>query len=360
VSTIFPAGKARCAIGDRSRTQCLAVAAVFAACLVVVTCGPGISAAGQTQNIDWPRWRGPNGDGISHETNWRASWPPRGPRKLWQKKVGTGYASVSVCRGRVYTMGTQGRDETVWCLDAETGNVVWKHSYRCRGRGKGWPGARIAPTIHGDRVYTLSVDGQIFCLDADRGTVVWSKDTKKELGSRGGRHAFSCHPIVDGDKVIVELGARRGSIVAFDRTRGQVVWQAGRDPAGHATPAIFENNGTRCLLVFTARALVAVDLANGRELWRFPCKIKYGCCIATPVVSGDKVFISSPYYDKGSTLLKAAGGKPTVVWHSREMRNHCSTCVLWGGYLYGFDGMVDTRGGKGVLKCLDFKTGQRK
>src|SRR5437762_10621550 len=80
---------------------------------------------------DWPRWRGPSLNGVSTEQGWTALWPPQGPRQLWKISVGTGFSSVSVSRGLVYTMGNQNDTDTVYCLDESTGNILWKHSYPC-------------------------------------------------------------------------------------------------------------------------------------------------------------------------------------------------------------------------------------
>ena len=309
---------------------------------------------------DWPQWRGPNRDGVSTETGWLTRWPKSGPRKLWRKKVGIGYATVSVVGERVYTMGNDGRNDVVWCLDAESGKEIWKRSYACRGGGGGWPGARIAPTIDGDRLYTLSLKGHIHCLDARTGKVVWSRNTAKDLGAKGGRHGFACHPVIDGKRIFFELGARGGSVVAFDKTSGKVLWQGGRHRVGHSSPVVYKQGKSRTLVVFTGSALVGMDPQSGKELWRFRTKNQYDCNIATPIISGDRIFISSVYYDKGSTLLSMARGKPKVVRHTKKMQNHCTSCVLWKGHLYGFDGWVDTKGGKGVLKCMELKTGRVK
>ncbi len=148
--------------------------------------------------------------------------------------------------------------------------------------------------------------------------------------------------------------------MAFDKISGKVLWRAGRHRVGHASPVIHKQGKTRTLVVFTSSALVGMDPRSGKEIWRFPTKNKYDCNIATPIVSGDRIFISSVYYDKGSTLLSIVRGKPKVVRHSKKMQNHCTSSVLYEGHLYGFDGWVDTKGGKGVLRCMDFKTGRVK
>ena len=78
--------------------------------------------------------------------------------------------------------------------------------------------------------------------------------------------------------------------------------------------------------------------------------------IATPIVSGDKIFISSGY-GRGCSLLSLEGDALEKVWENKEMNNHCQTCVLAGGFIYGVHGQ---QGQKGSLKCLDFETGKVK
>src|SRR5882762_4284545 len=80
------------------------------------------------QAIDWYRWRGPDLNGISKETGWLSTWPKEGPKELWKASVGTGFSSMSVSDGRVYTMGNENNTETVFCFDANTGELRWKHS----------------------------------------------------------------------------------------------------------------------------------------------------------------------------------------------------------------------------------------
>ena len=73
---------------------------------------------------DWPQWRGPNHDGKSSESGWLTSWPAEGPKKLWDRKVGIGYSSMSVSKGRIYTLGNTDDVDTIWCLDAGTGGPI--------------------------------------------------------------------------------------------------------------------------------------------------------------------------------------------------------------------------------------------
>src|SRR5262245_6940167 len=71
---------------------------------------------------DWPEWRGPRRDGVSPETGWLDGWPAGEPPAVaWRAQVGKGHSAASVSRGRLFTMGWDGSEEAVYCLDAETG-----------------------------------------------------------------------------------------------------------------------------------------------------------------------------------------------------------------------------------------------
>ncbi|PYJ97620.1 MAG: hypothetical protein DME23_14595 [Verrucomicrobia bacterium] len=121
---------------------------------------------------DWPRWRGTDFNGISKETGWSASWPQEGPKQLWKANVGTGFSSIAVSNGRAYTLGNINDTETIYCLDANTGKVLWKHSYACSTDPNLYEGGPNAtPTVDGNAVYTFSRKGHVFALDARSGNV---------------------------------------------------------------------------------------------------------------------------------------------------------------------------------------------
>ncbi len=83
---------------------------------------------------DWPHWRGPHWDGTTPE-ELPVPWPKDGPQVIWQASVGIGFSSISVSHGRAYTMGNTNEQDTIWCFDAQKGNVLWKHSYLGEPRG---------------------------------------------------------------------------------------------------------------------------------------------------------------------------------------------------------------------------------
>ncbi|MCS6861462.1 MAG: PQQ-like beta-propeller repeat protein [Abditibacteriales bacterium] len=292
---------------------------------------------------DWPQWRGPQRNGISSETGWTSRWSAAGPRIVWRAQVGQGFSSVAVKGGRVYTMGnTNGRD-TVYCLNATNGKVLWTHSYACDAGG--YPGPRATPTVDGDKVYTLSREGHAFCLNAATGQVIWSADLQRQTGAYPPRWGFAGSPLVEGNLVIYNVGTAG---VALDKNSGKLVWKSGAGTAGYASPVAFNVGNQRGVAIFSAQALIAVNPTNGRVLWQHPWYTSYDVNAADPIFAGEYVFISSNY-NRGGALLKISGGRPQVVWENRNMRNHFNSCVLVNGYLYGND--------EGRLACVEFRTG---
>lgn len=304
------------------------------------------------QAEDWPQWLGPQRTGISTETGWLTQWPQEGPRQLWKAAVGAGYSSVSVSNGRLYTMGNTEETDTVYALDAATGKEVWKHSYPCTAKDpNGYMGPRCTPTVDTGRVYTLSRQGHFFCLDAASGKVVWSKEFPRDYSAKPPTWGYAGSPLIEGNWVITEVGGAGSAVVAFNKADGKEAWKAGDDAPAYSSLVAFEDGGKRCLAVFSAAGIVGRGAADGGELWRHPWKTSYDVNAATPLMLGKSVFISSGY-NKGCALLDLAGGKPSVRWENKKMRNHVGTCIFSGDHLYGFD--------ESQLKCLDVKTGEEK
>ena len=322
---------------------------------VLLLCSTSFAAAPG----DWPQWRGPNRDGVSAERDWFRAWGDAGPAVVWRAKVGEGFAAVSVAGGRVYVAGNAKGKDTVYCLDAASGKPVWTHAYECPGAGGGFPGPAVSPTVDGDLLYTQSRVGHLFCLRASDGTVVWAKDPKELKISRGASfwHGASCHPLVEGDLLIVETGGRKGVVTAFDKRTGQVAWEAGDEKLGYAAPIAGDIDGRRTIVAFTGTGPIGLDPKTGQVLWRYPCRIEFQCAIATPLLAGGgRVFVSSSYMKPGSTMLEVKGGQARAVWETREFRTHAAPAVLWEGHLYGFDGSIEDGGG--AMECVDAATGK--
>jgi outer membrane protein assembly factor BamB len=318
----------------------------FLAVAIVALVTPAATGA---VGVDWYRWRGPDLNGISKEKGWNAQWPADGPKQLWKASIGTGFASFSVSQGRVYTMGNRNNTDTVFCLDAHTGKVIWQHSYPCPLDPKFFEGGPCAtPTVADSRVYTFSRKGDLVCLDAAKGSVIWSKNLNQELGLAIPTWGCASSALVEGNMVAVNMGSAG---VALDRESGKVLWASDKSPGAYATPVPLMIGRDLCLAIFSRESLITVKAGGGQQLWRYPWKTSYDVNAADPIVAGDQVFISSGY-DHGGTLLKVSGHGAEKVWENKNMRNHFDTCVLWQGHLYG----PDDNG----LRCLAFDTGELK
>ncbi|MBI3270982.1 MAG: PQQ-like beta-propeller repeat protein [Planctomycetes bacterium] len=312
--------------------------------------GPAPDPAAPASGHDWSQWRGPARTGVSSENGWFSPWPGEGPRRLWKASLGAGYASVAIAAGRVYSMGYAGGRDTVWCLDAATGELLWKQSYRT-GSDVVYPGPRATPTVEGNRVFTLSRKGLVFCFDAADGRELWHHDVADDPGAKPPAHGFAGSLVLVGE-LLVLCGGKSG--VALRPADGSVAWGGGIGDPGYASPLPFEAGGKKGVLLLTGTRLLAVDPVDGRAQWEHPWGGATSCNAADPIVSGGRIFLSAAY-GVGSAVLDLSAVPPRVVWKNEELSNHTSSSVLVDGMLYGFDGLMSTPAT--TLKCVEFATG---
>lgn len=299
---------------------------------------------------DWPRWRGPNANGIIESGEWNPEALNDGPRITWQKELGEGYSAATISGKRLYTLGNVKNRDTVFCLDADNGSEIWKYNYACKARS--YSGPRSTPLAAGTSVYTFSREGHIFCFNAANGEVKWKRNVATELKAKVLRWGFAGSPIMLDEKIIINAG-KRG--VALDRTTGRTIWSSAPGVGGYATPVIYRQAGKICAAIFGEKGLHAVDTSNGKELWYREWETRYNVNAADPIISGTKMFISSGY-KRGSTVLDFSGKTPRTLWKSKSLSNMFSSSVLLDGYIYGIDGNA----GRGTLRCLVFDTGAEK
>lgn len=319
---------------------------------------------------NWPRFLGPTHNAISRETKLLQTWPTTGPDVVWEMQTGEGFATPTILNGRLIFFHRVGDKETVECLDPETGKRFWQFSYPSDYRDRyGFNnGPRSAPVLDDGRAYVLGVQGKLHCLDLATGTIVWKRDIAAEFNVPQDYFGFVTTPLVEGDLLIVNVGAPKGPcVVGFDKRTGKVVWKAG-DQWGPscASPIPGVVHGKRRVFVFAGGdsrpptgGLLCIDPANGKIDFRLPFRSKSYASVnaSSPVIAGNQVFISSSYKTGGSLLDVLSDGSHKVVWRTDGLRSHFMTPILKDGFLYGFDGM--NRNDMG-LSCVDFKTGARR
>lgn len=319
-----------------------------------------LCAAATATASDWPQFLGPNRNGSISQSNLAASWPKEGPTAVWQHKVGEGFAGPVISAGKLIIFHRLDGKEVVECLDAKSGKELWRGDYPARYRDDfGFEeGPRATPAVADGRVFTFGANGDFTAWDFAKGTKLWSIDTRAQLKTGKGFFGIACSPLVEGNTVILNIGGKDGAgIVAFDVATGKTLWQATDDEASYASPVAATLGGKRRILVITREALVALNAADGklvfRHAWRPPMHASVSA--ATPLVIDEDIFISASY-GTGAALLRFKEGAPEVIWSKDEVLSaHYATAVQRDGFLYGFDGRQE----QGCeLRCVELKTGK--
>ena len=307
---------------------------------------------------EWPHWLGPRGNGISSE-HIAESWPPGGPKKVWEQKVGLGYSSPIGFGGSVYLFTQQGRTDTLTAFDAETGSVVWSQSYTCTTPAdspqaanpeNGLPLPAATPAIDSNRIYTYGGGGDLTCRDLNGGTEIWRVNVLKQLNAKILTWNQASSPLVDGDLVYLQGGKGGPAAVAVDKNSGAIVWVSeARTDAGYAAPVLIEVQGARQLIIFGGTVLYGMDPRSGKTIWQQPWETNYGVNAATPVYFRNHLFVSSDY-NTGSLMLSVSAAGAHRDWASWDVRVKFQPVILDRGFLY--------LNSAGLLKCLRWPDGK--
>jgi outer membrane protein assembly factor BamB len=213
----------------------------------------------------WPKWRGPNGNGMIDEQAWNPA-SIDATRVLWSVKVGQGYSSACVVGGYVFTAGKPGAvQETLVCLDGATGATVWSFGYE--SGNVQYPGSRATPVFDNGKLYIMSLTGHAYCVDAQTGKKLWDMDIAGKTGAAMPSWGFAGSALIEGDLAMFNV-CRSGA--ALDKETGKIVWKSADDAAGYATPVPFDYKGTRCLAVLGSKRLTVVEELTGREVASSP------------------------------------------------------------------------------------------
>jgi outer membrane protein assembly factor BamB len=291
---------------------------------------------------DWPQWRGPRRDGIAAETGLLKTWPAEGPPLVWRASgAGNGYSSFAVAGGRLYTLGAKGPQEYLIAYDVATGKPTWETPIGERLSQDRGDGPRGTPTLDGNRLYAISGRGDLACIDVASGKKIWGVSFPGTFSASIPNWGYSESPLVVGDRVIANAGGADASIVAFDKASGKVLWKSGSDRAAYSSAVVHEAGGVRQAIFFTASNALGVDVASGRILWNYDRANNRTANVSTPVLRGDRVFISSDY-GTGGGLLQLSPGGAKELYFTADMRTHHNTGVLVGDHLYGFSSAILT------------------
>ncbi len=311
---------------------------------------------------EWPRWRGPRGDGTWQAPKLPDAWPAEGLPVRWRQPISGGYAGVVVSEGRVYVMdrlapeeGTAGEEvERLHCYSAADGEELWVHKYPVAyGDLDYGSGPRAAPTVFDGRIYTLGAMGHLWCLDADSGEPLWSHDLVEQGLAKIPEWGLAASPVIWSDLVIVHPGGQADAcFTAFNRITGELVWNSGTDPAGYATPILIGDGLQQQLVCWSPLNVLGLAPADGSILWSIPYEVTYGVSIATPIYHRGLVFVSG-YWEGSKAIEPGLGGEGAqLAWEDRRsLRGLMSQPLSRDGYVYLLDKSLG-------LTCFEIETGE--
>jgi len=320
---------------------------------------------------NWPQFRGPDRDNISPDTGLLKRWPPAGPPLAWKATgLGSGFSSVSVADGRLYTQGHIEGEEHVIALDEATGRKLWSVAIGPAERVP-YPGSRSTPTVDGAMLYVETVAGDVVCLDAQNTHVVWRKHLKRDFQGRPGTWGYAESPLVDGDRVVVTPGGKEAALLALDKRNGGVIWRvsvprgerdnwthsrdshAGPGVAAYCSVIVVKVGRVRQYIQFLQQGVVGIRADDGRFLWRDDSSSNNFANCPTPVFHDGYLFSASDFQGAASLIQLTRSSlpiTPRLVYRSRAMQNEYGGFFLHDGYIYGCS--------KGILTCMNFLTGE--
>jgi len=304
----------------------------------------------------WPGWLGPNRDGLSPDKGLLKQWPEDGPSLLWKTDtLGSGWSSVAVVDGHIYTTGNRDRKQMLLCLDMK-GRDVWRVQHAPEASHHTYKAARCTPTVDGRRVFATAGNGLVTCHDTANGKLIWQRNMEAEMGGKVGGWRYAESVLILGERAVVTPGGPN-AIVALDKATGEEAWKS--DAA--VTKATYSScitiagrDGATLIVNGTRSGLLAVDAATGQKVWSHPFA-EHNANVPTPLYSDGYLFWAVGY-GKGEICFKVgqADGKWTFeeAWSGNDFNCLLNNYVIADGRIYG-----NSRGNKGLL-CKDLKTGE--
>jgi outer membrane protein assembly factor BamB len=312
---------------------------------------------------DWPRWRGPNADGVAEGHKLPIRWSKTENIRWSAKLPGWGTSSPVVFAKRVFVTSQQveaGKKSLLTlCYDRRTCKELWRHDFGFGVDKRTHEKSNLAvntPAVTEDAVFVAFGNADI-ARYSHEGKLIWVKRYIPRFGDPKMAWGYGLSPLVLDDAVLFPWNHHTGPcfLLGLDKKTGEIAWKKDR-PIGtaHATPLLVEHHGQKDILVPGQNRLTAFDAKTHAELWRYgqgegPFN---GEIISSPVYGDGMVFLQ---LWRQSTIhairLKDKGQPPEPVWVSKKPGPVEPSLLYYRGLLYA---LMDN----GVLTCLDGKTGQ--
>ena len=322
-----------------------------------------LSEAPIAPTTDWPRWRGPNADGVADGRNLPIRWSQTENVRWSVKLPGWGTSSPVVYGNRVFVTSevkAEGKKSLLTlCLDRKSGKELWRHEFGFGADQRTHEKSNLAvntPAVTEDAVYVAFGNADIARYSHD-GKLTWVRRYLQDFGDPKMAWGYAVSPLVLDDSVLFPWNHHKGPcfLIGLDKKTGEIGWKKER-PIGtaHATPLLVAHHNQKDILVPGQNRLTAFDAKTHAELWRYgegegPYN---GEIISSPVYGDGLVFLQLWRESKIHAIRLMADGKPPeFVWVSKKPGPVEPSLLYYRGLVYA---LMDN----GVLVCLDGKTGQ--
>ncbi len=319
---------------------------------------------------NWPCFRGPSRQGISHEKDIPVEWSQTS-NILWKRPIpGEGWSSPIVFDDRVFvTAATDGGASFhLLCLDRMNGNVLWDKEVLRQKPGhkqKFNSYASSTPATDGQRVYVLAFDGTLAAV-SNEGTIIWTYRDFEYFSE----HGLAVSPILYKDLLIVPFdGSSSGTdkklgwqkpwdqavILAMDKNTGKVRWKGrrGYSRIAHVTPQVLSENDQDQLVSSAGDVVQGFDLKTGQRIWTASSS---GEGVVPSIVIGEGlIFTTSGFGDSAIRAIRTGGrGDVTgthILWESANDVPKVPSMLYVSPFLF-----LITE--SGIAKCLRAATGE--
>jgi len=311
--------------------------------------------------VEWPGLRGPNHDGSAGRESRFASGPGA-PTLRWRVPLGSGYSGVAVSDGRAVTMFADKTSDVLAAFDATTGKEAWRivMGGRYKGINGSFDGPVSTPAVAFGRVYALDPAGRLLAADLATGRRLWEVDLPAREGATRPEMGFTSSPLIGAGVVILQTGAKGGSIAGFDPATGERRWSVGDDSVQYQTPVVVRVGAREVLVAAGDAKLAGIDPATGRLLFEHahggePVWIASASAVPVPAGPG-RVFVKTNV--DNSTMYRLAerpdgGISIETLWKAPVLRQTYGVPVYHEGFLYGMNGRT-------VWTGVDAATGEMK
>jgi outer membrane protein assembly factor BamB len=325
---------------------------------------------------DWPGLLGPRRDGHSLGAVLAVTANQEAPSVRWVLDAGEGYAGAAIFDGHTFLLDRLGDQERLRKVALATGQVQWTQVWPAAYRGgiDADKGPRCVPMIAGDRVVCYSAAGDLLAISQADGSLLWSRGLRRDYQADDGYFGAGSTPLVLGDRIIVNVGGRRGGIVAIQWSDGKELWRATTYDASYASPIAWSPSLDQAatasaaieetvIVVPTRLKTVALAAASGDVLW----EVDFGqrgptVNAATPLVRDRLLFLTASY-GIGSLSLELPDSSSSVsnpplrsIYQGEALSSQYATPVIVDKWVFGSEGREDL--GNASYRCLDPRTGE--